>query len=352
MDIYFSRSSMSGLYAEASAVQIGVTVALSILVVTDLIGNTLVILIILTNKSMKSPMNYLLVNLAVADMIVGVFLTPRFVFSHFFIHPHGLAGRLTCMFLTAGNISWTGAASSIISLLAISCERFTAIMYPHSTKLKLTLPRVKRIVIGSWMFAVVLNIPLFVTVYYDKYINICMEKWPKQHMWLAKAYSTVWFIFAGVIPVAIMFVLYSRVIYSLWFKQNQEQGTQLAVLKSRKRVTKMVVIVSVVYAVCWLPEETVYLLHHYDQPFNNNDVIYNICVVLATFNSAINPFIYTLQSEKFRNCLIRLVCLRRFRRNSVGVEMESFDTGPKTGSRIDQHNHDQGTQEQITTLKE
>jgi hypothetical protein len=75
---------MSGLYTDNKAAQVGVTVSFSILVTTDIIGNTLVILIVLTNKTMKSPMNYLLVNLAVADMIVGMFMTPQFILRHLF----------------------------------------------------------------------------------------------------------------------------------------------------------------------------------------------------------------------------------------------------------------------------
>lgn len=44
-------------------------VVLSILVLISLVGNALVILTILINKPMQTTLNYLLVNLAVADMI-------------------------------------------------------------------------------------------------------------------------------------------------------------------------------------------------------------------------------------------------------------------------------------------
>jgi hypothetical protein len=104
------------------------------------------------------------------------------------------------------------------------------------------MPKVKGIVVACWIFAVVMNIPLFLTIIYDQKKNFCIEEWPKQ--WMSSAYSTLWLVFIGVTPVTIMSVLYSRVIYTLWFKQSehQVQGTQLAVLMSRKRVTKMLVI--------------------------------------------------------------------------------------------------------------
>ena len=50
----------------------------SLLFATDLVGNTLVILVILDTRSMKTAMNYLLLNLAVADMMAcSFFFDPR-----------------------------------------------------------------------------------------------------------------------------------------------------------------------------------------------------------------------------------------------------------------------------------
>ena len=54
-------------------------VAFVIMAIMDLVGNTLVILVIRLNKSMRTPMNTLLLNLAVADMVVAVFVTIQFV---------------------------------------------------------------------------------------------------------------------------------------------------------------------------------------------------------------------------------------------------------------------------------
>jgi tachykinin-like receptor len=156
---------------------------------------------------------------------------------------------------------------------------------------------------------------------YDREVNFCVEEWPKTRMWFASAYSTLWFVFSAIIPVTVMSVLYSRVIYTLWFKrsEHQVQGTQLAMLKSRKRVTKMLVIVCVVYGFCWLPESTIYLLINYGVMQNVADVVYILSFVLVVCNSAINPFIYTLQSGKFRRHLKELVCCRKLRRNLVAV---------------------------------
>ena len=44
---------------------------------------------------------------------------------------------------------------------------------------------------------------------------------------MAKAYSLAWFVLLGVLPIIIMAVLYSRVIYSLWIKrERRNEGAQ------------------------------------------------------------------------------------------------------------------------------
>ena len=44
-----------------------------------MLGNALVCLVVLRDKNMRTTMNFLLVNLAISDMIVGVFSTFRLV---------------------------------------------------------------------------------------------------------------------------------------------------------------------------------------------------------------------------------------------------------------------------------
>ncbi|XP_031573203.1 allatostatin-A receptor-like [Actinia tenebrosa] len=282
-----------------------------------MIGNTLVILIILTNKSMKSPMNYLLVNLAVADMIVGIFLVPRSILQYFIALPDGSKGQIFCEVLSIGNMTWVGGAASVFSLAAICFERYFAVMHPYSARLRLNCKKVGRIVVTSWLFASALNAPMFgQRSNHDQEKKRCIEEWPRELSWLQKAFSFLWFTAAGFAPLAIMFVFYSRVIYSLWFKKNQVQGTQLAVLKSRKRVTKMVVIVSVVFLVCWIPTLLLYATLHDNVAFPISGMSATGSIMVL-FNSAINPFIYSFQSENFRRCLKDIVSCRKPRNNRI-----------------------------------
>ena len=82
-------------------------------------------------------------NLAVADMMIALFVTPRFILSQLFTHPDGMTGTFLCKLLTGGTLVWTGGASSVFTLIVIAFERYYAVMHPHRNKGKLTYSNVK-----------------------------------------------------------------------------------------------------------------------------------------------------------------------------------------------------------------
>lgn len=91
----------------------------------------------------RTPINILLLSLAVADMMVGLFITPRFIFHNFFKHPDGLTGKWFCTLLTGSNFTWLGGMASAFTLVAIAFERYYAVMYPYGNKGKLTYGKLK-----------------------------------------------------------------------------------------------------------------------------------------------------------------------------------------------------------------
>ena len=231
------------IYTESLSAQVIITTVFTILVLVGVIGNTLSCIVVLANRSMRTPMNYLILNLAAADIIVVAFVAPRFILIHAFQHPDGFVGSLVCKLFTGGNFSWLGGSASVFSLVAISVERYFAIVHPYGNRGKLTMKKVKYVVLACWMLAVVFNLPLFITMQYNKEIDFCTEFWPAT--WMPRAYSVAWLVLFGALPIGLMAVLYCRVIRRLWI--HPEKGprvTQAAILKSRKRVTKMVIAVS------------------------------------------------------------------------------------------------------------
>ena len=91
----------------------------------------------------RIPINYLIVNLAAADIMFAMFLAPKIILSMNFTHPKGMAGTIVCKLLTGGNMAWVGGISSIVTLNAIAIERYYAVVYPLGNKGKLTKRKLK-----------------------------------------------------------------------------------------------------------------------------------------------------------------------------------------------------------------
>ena len=95
----------------------------------------------------------------------------------------------------------------------------------NTPRIKLFSKKMKRfhefifqvIVLSSWVFSLIFNTPKFFVRTFDDQKNHCVQTWPKR--WMIKAYCLAW-LFLIVVSVGIMIVLYSKVVYTLWFTPN------------------------------------------------------------------------------------------------------------------------------------
>ena len=79
-------------------------------------------------------------------------------------------------------------------------------------------------------------------------------------------------------------------------------------MKVRKRVTLMVITVSAIFAVCWLADCMTYLLAFYTPKHTVGGVAYVATSVMIQLNSAVNPIVYALMNQRFRQKIKRTVC--------------------------------------------
>ena len=313
-----------------SSLYISFAVAFSVMAVVDIFGNTLVILVVLTNKSMKTPVNYLLVNLAVGDILVAVFFGIQYIITPVVTQPTGLIGDLLCKLVTGGVPGWVGAVTSVFSLVTIAIERYSSVVFPHNQNRRLTKRKVKFFALVSWILSLLwAGVGFFITVY-NPVANACVHSWPKQVY--ANIYTVGWTVVAGIIPLTIMGCLYSRVVYRLWFKKQENEATQRAVLRYRRRVTKLVIAVTFVYAFCWIPELTIYFLG-FTGLIQLRRIHFSIASGLIFLNSTVNPIVYSLQSSTFRTHFWYLLSCRKLCRiNRVNPELELDEIVTTQGS--------------------
>ena len=91
----------------------------------------------------RNPINYLLVNLAIADILYATFITPEIFFRLTSTFPGGMTGTVVCKLLTGGGLAWIAGVSSVVTLIAIAVERYYAVIYPIGSIGQLTKRKLK-----------------------------------------------------------------------------------------------------------------------------------------------------------------------------------------------------------------
>lgn len=76
-------------------------------------------------------------------MMYAIFMAPVFLVKFAGVHPDGIVGLVLCKLVTGGNLSWFGAASSVVTLVTIAVERYNAVLYPLSNRGALNTFRLK-----------------------------------------------------------------------------------------------------------------------------------------------------------------------------------------------------------------
>lgn len=131
---YFSYSIWHGPASFHTVTPLGrfiwTTIAV-VIITTSLVGNIMIIWIVMSNSRTRSVTNFFLTNLAVADVLKATLDMP-ILYSHI-LTQNWTFGALACKGIRfVGNLT---AAASILSLIAVTIDRYRAIVYPFLPRL-------------------------------------------------------------------------------------------------------------------------------------------------------------------------------------------------------------------------
>ncbi|XP_060042311.1 neuromedin-K receptor [Erinaceus europaeus] len=261
-------------------------------------GNLVVIWIILAHRRMRTVTNSFLVNLAVADAAVAALnLLVNFLYA---LRGDWYFGAGYCRFQNVFPI--TAVFASIYSMTAIAVDRYMAIIDPLKPRLSTTTTK---IVIGSiWVLAFLLALPqcLYSRIKVMPSRTLCYVQWPggpKQHF----TYHIVVIILVYLFPLLVMGITYTIVGITLWGGEipGDTCNKYHEQLKAKRKVVKMMIVVVVTFAVCWLPYHVYFILTAVYQQLNRWKYIQQIYLGsfwLAMSSTMYNPIIYCCLNKR------------------------------------------------------
>uniref|UniRef100_A0A2K6T6F6 G protein-coupled receptor 83 n=1 Tax=Saimiri boliviensis boliviensis TaxID=39432 RepID=A0A2K6T6F6_SAIBB len=243
-------------------------VAYSFIIVFSLFGNVLVCHVIFKNQRMHSATSLFIVNLAVADIMITLLNTP---FTLVIMHP--LKPRIS---ITKGVI-----------YIAVIWTMATFFSLPHAICQKLFTFKYSEDIVRS----------------------LCLPDFPEPADLFWKYLDLATFILLYILPLFIISVAYARVAKKLWLCNTIGDVTTeqyLALRRKKKKTIKMLMLVVVLFALCWFPLNC-YVLLLSSKVIRTNNALYFAFHWFAMSSTCYNPFIYCWLNENFRTELKALL---------------------------------------------
>lgn len=320
----------------AFIVAIVVPIIFGIIVLVGLFGNTLVVIVIIANKQMRSTTNYLIFSLAMADLLFIVFCVP-FTASDYIL-PSWPFGSIWCQ--TVQYLTYVTAYASVYTLLLLSFDRFLAVVHPIAALTIRTEGNALYAICCSWVLILTSCIPLYLCHGIKKqnfdgkvYIHCGFLDEDYNHMAFHIGFITTMYF----VPLAVIVVLYLMILNRLWYGVVPGGSRSAESVRGKKRVTRMVVIVVVTFIVCWFPIQLVLLLKSLGlYEMTTLKIIMQIAAqVLAYINSCVNPILYAFLSDPFRKAFRKVISCGPQRRMALNgrtdgdKSMESRPLNPR-----------------------
>lgn len=260
----------------------------------------------------KQIVNILLINQISLDMFSCFWLVIVYSVKMSDIYLTGQSGFWLCVFIHSESFIWLGLLASIINLVSVAVERYAMIVHPIWHKTHFTRRKVYAIVALAWIY------PLAqveaATASTSIVVNgqcLPLQNWPSYEMKVL--FGAYGFVCYYLIALSILIYCYSRILVSIR-QQSRVFATQQANnsisqtskemnQRIQKSIIKTMIMVSVLFAVCWLPSQLYVFLQAIEAKVNFSTSIYFGTVFVAFFNACLNPFVYAANYEVVRRHL-------------------------------------------------
>ncbi|CAB1431726.1 unnamed protein product [Pleuronectes platessa] len=276
------------------------SIAYSVVLAVAVFGNLIVIWIILAHKRMRTVTNYFLLNLAFSDVSMAAFNTlVNFIYAS---HGEWYFGEVYCRFHNFFPV--TAVFSSIYSMTAIAIDRYMAIIHP--LKQRLSAKATMGVIVCIWSLAVVLAFPLcyFSTTRALPHRTLCYVAWPRM-VGDPFMYHIIVTGLVYVLPLVVMSITYTIVGVTLWGGEipGDSADNYHGQLRAKRKVVKMMIIVVVTFALCWLPYHVYFIVTGLNKrlsKWKNIQQVYLSVLWLAMSSTMYNPIIYCCLNSRFR----------------------------------------------------
>ena len=220
-----------------------------LIMATSLVGNISLIFVICFNPFMHKSTNFFILNLAVCDL--AILVSCMWVEIVISISKYWILGELFCK--VNSYMQMVSVIASVLTLVAVSCDRFIGVMYPF--KPRLTTKHCSYCIGAIWLLSLIMALPtFFFRMYSERHWSDFVEQhcddlgWPttfiisedgcgQANSSIKRIYYTAVILTLFFLPLIIMSITYSIMIVKLWrIKEIGESYSQLMIRRKKRKV--------------------------------------------------------------------------------------------------------------------
>ncbi|XP_018416911.1 PREDICTED: cholecystokinin receptor type A [Nanorana parkeri] len=367
----------------------------SLIFMLGVMGNSLVIVVLIRNKRMRTVTNIFLLSLAVSDLMLCLFCMP------FTLIPNLLEDFIFGSTVCRAAFYFMGISVSVstFNLVAISLERYSAICKPLQSRVWQTKSHALKVIAVTWFFSftIMLPYPIYSTLLpFPKPENItgnmCRLEWPNDLT------QQSWYIFLLLIlfllPGIVMTIAYAFISLELYrgiqFEVNQKKertssissntfengdgcylqrtkkrrkvemrklsvpnstkiervrsNSSAANLVAKKRVIRMLIVIVILFFICWTPVFSVNAWRAFDSITAGillSGAPISFIHLLSYTSACVNPIIYCFMNKRFRlGFLATFTCCSGRNVQSRGmVQGVGEEDGRTTGASLSRYTY-------------
>ena len=297
-------------------------IVIPIITSIGIVGNLAFLFSIFRLRSMQTSLNIFTRNLAIADAayLVSCIYWALTDYNKTKIPNDAFGSWVECgIFAIVVHLSYF-ASLGFITLISI--ERYLAICAPLKHRAMKSKGRAKRLTATVWVVALITAsayVPQF------SFTKMCLI-WPESEEYVSlpivfkaclplNSYVSIYCMLIGFVSFAAALLIngtiYVKIVLALTRRAENKDLTHDKTVKLRNQVTRILMINGVIFFICQMP----YRIANTDNLMDNlgssydllskkvYDTVHNIGISFFILNSCINPYLYVMGSQQYRNAM-------------------------------------------------
>lgn len=269
-----------------------------------IVGNTLVCYTIRQRKHLRNCTTYKLIYwMAISDIIGGAAIPGQMFMCSTIMLDLGWVSMSLCALMKTMQIMSYYVSS--LTMLSMAYDRYRLVCHPQARPIK-----AKRLLIACWTLSLVFILMNLFSMRVNEFFSptdgiiTCRVVFETRFGTIFKRARYMFLLSTQyVLPLSLTAIFYFLVAKRIWQRQEMtgtKSTDKLEQFDQRKRDTiRMLVIVTVLFALSYVPNHVVHLLKYYTSLLPkkkstkcHSSTFYMLCYWLAVSNCAYNPFVY------------------------------------------------------------